>query len=94
MANRPFIGDIGTAIIVNTKEDLTTATLIELKVKKPSGTEVVWPGTIYELTKIRYIIQEGDFNESGEYQIQAYVVFPAWEGLGETSKFMVFAKWE
>lgn len=92
MAGKVYRGDIGTVIIVNTKEDLTAATVTNIKVKKPNKTEVIWTGEKYETTKIKYIIQENDFDVAGEYFVQAYIEIPGWKGRGETTSFTVYER--
>ena len=52
-----YLGDIGTEIIVDVCSDISTATLVSLKVMKPDGTEHTWVGTVYQTQYIRYITQ-------------------------------------
>jgi hypothetical protein len=85
-----YVGDIGTEIIVDTTVDLTAATVLSLKVLKPGTAEVTWSGTQYETTKIRYVIQSGDFNVAGVYSLQAYVEMPGWSGRGNVATFVVW----
>lgn len=91
-ANKVYVGDIGTIIYVNTKEDISAATVLQLKIKKPSGKEVIWNGVLDGTMKIKYIAQQGDFDEAGDYFVQAYVELPAWRGRGEVDSFKVFDK--
>ena len=77
-----YVGDIGTQIILDTGENLATATDQAIKVKKPSGVEDVWDGTVVETTKVSHNTGTGDFDESGIYKLQAYVEMPAWSGHG------------
>ncbi len=94
-SNKVFVGDVGTIIYVNVREDISAASIMQLKVFKPvSGREVIWDGVLEGTTKIKYIVQEGDFNEAGEYKVQAYVELPAWRGRGETATFRVYDKFE
>jgi hypothetical protein len=79
-----YIGDIGTAIIVELCEDVSTATSLLLKVEKPDGTRVDWVGSVYLDTKIRYMTLEEDLDQVGSYLIQPYVSMPNWSGHGET----------
>lgn len=76
----PHVGDIGTVISFNTKEDLTLATVAALKVEKPSGTQVTWTGYTADTTKVEYITVAGDFDEAGTYKLHAYVELPSWTG--------------
>lgn len=84
-----YVGDVGTEIIVDTCSDITTATVTDLLVEKPDGTSHVWSGSAYDTTKIRYVVQAGDFDQDGEYYLQAYVEMPGWSGRGVTTSFRV-----
>lgn len=86
-----YVGDVGTEIIVDTCSDLTAATVTNLVVEKPDGTTHMWVGSVYEITKIRYVVQVGDFDQAGEYYVQAYVEMPGWSGYGTTTSFRVMA---
>jgi hypothetical protein len=84
-----YVGDEGTEILVDVGDDISTATVLKLKVLKPSGEADTWDGTLVGTTIIKYIVQTGDFDESGTYQLQAYVEMPAWKGHGDLTKFVV-----
>jgi len=86
-----YVGDIGTAIIVDVCSDITGATLAALNVTKPDGTAVQWVGAVYDTTKIRYYVTVDDFDQVGEYRLQAYVEMPTWQGHGNTTTFKVTA---
>jgi hypothetical protein len=88
-----YVGDVGTLMLVDTKTDIFTATVIQLKLRKPSGEELTWDGVLGPIgpagtyTTISYIIQTGDWDEPGWWTVQAYIEMPGWKGLGETVKF-------
>jgi hypothetical protein len=84
-----YVGDVGTEIIVDTCHDISAATKVSLKVEKPDGIVYEWIGSIYQTTKIRYVIRAGDLDQAGKYLVQAYVKLGAWSGHGTTSSFMV-----
>lgn len=89
--SKHYVGDIGTEILVDVKSNISTATELVLRVRKPvSGTLVNWTGTLEGLTKIKYIVADGDWNEVGVYNLQAYVVMPTWSGLGDNTRFEIF----
>ena len=87
-----FVGDVGTAIIIDIGEDTTDLISAEIVVKKPNGTVVRWPASKHptELTKIYYVSQAGDFDQPGPYQAQVHAVFPDWNGSGDIDKFKVY----
>jgi hypothetical protein len=91
MSSKPFVGDIGTVITVNTQTDLTDATVLKLMVLKPDESEVEWVGTKYNSTYIRFVTRDGDLNLAGEYKVQAYIETPTWQGKGRTATFTVYA---
>jgi len=50
-SSKPYVNDIGTVILLNTGYDLTTATLLQIYVKKPFGTVEIWTGTMHSDSK-------------------------------------------
>lgn len=92
MAGKIFKNDVYTMFRINGGKDLTLASSLTVKVKKPDGSEVEWTGELYSLdnNKIKYIIQPGDLDQSGQYKANAYYIFPDWEGRGNTFKFTVY----
>jgi len=51
-----YVGDIGTVILGDMKADISTATLVSLKVLKPGASaEVIWVGELYEETLTAYV---------------------------------------
>lgn len=86
-----YVGAVGVKLIVETGMDLSNATYVSLKVKKPDETEVEWVGTANG-TKIEYIISTGDLDQSGFYKIQAYAEFEDSKMLGETNGIYVYDK--
>ena len=94
--SKHYTGEIGSIVIVNTDVDLTTATTVELHVKKPDGTVVVWIPTVYTIQSsepnqyLRYLTLSGDLDQAGKYYVQPYVVFPTWSGYGATADFLVY----
>ena len=84
-----YVGDVGTEIIVDTCSDITSATKAALLVRKPDNTEHEWLGAVFEDTKIRYLVQVGDFDQAGRYRVQAYIEMPGWSGRGDSTYFKV-----
>lgn len=89
-----YVGDEGTVISVDTCNSIEAATVVELKVRKPDGTDVDWTGTRYGTHTIRYTSQSGDFDQAGEYRLQAYIVSPDWTGRGDVTTFKIKAAFE
>lgn len=96
MADKMYVGDIGTALVADIGADIEGATDTKLLVRKPDGTEVEWPADIFEIDAekkyLRYLTELGDFDQAGKYYVQAFLEKDGWTGKGETDKFKVFAK--
>ena len=94
MANKVYVGDIGTIITLDTGEDITSATTCDIKVRKGDGTLTTWTGVLSDSNSISYTILAGDLNCTGTYSVQAYIIMPSWRGLGETAQFRVYDTFE
>ena len=86
-----FVGDVGTVIKLDTGTDLSTATVLKIKVKKPNGTTLEWTATqdASNPKVMTYTIQAGDLDQSGTWKLQAYVEFPSWQGHGQWASLKV-----
>lgn len=89
MANKYYVGDVGTDIIVDCGQDISAATGTKLLVLKPNGAEVEWTATIYNTNYLKYTVQAGDFDQTGEYRLQSYMTLSAWTGRGEVDVFHI-----
>lgn len=78
-----FVGDVGTVILLDCGVDISTATLVKVLVKPPSGAPREWTGIVVGTRMIEYVIQTGDLNLAGEWRLQAYVEMPGWSGRGQ-----------
>ena len=85
-----YINTIGISIHVETGENISLASELVLRVKKPDGTIVNWAGSLEGLTKIKYTVVSGDLDQAGIYYLQAYVKLASWTGLGETTNFTIY----
>ena len=87
-----YQNDVGTRFEVNLGVDLTEATLVQLKVKKPS-TEMVWDATTDDAEHglVYYVTQDGDLSEAGTYYLCSSVEFSDGSTFtGETVTFNVY----
>lgn len=87
-----FVGEVGTALIVDCKKDITRSKKYLIYVKKPSGKEVIWTGVCNGTTKTKYIIKKGDLNEAGIYKVQVYLEMSDFSGWTTTGSFPVKAR--
>jgi hypothetical protein len=100
MAGKLYVGDVGTVIIVDCEDDLTEAVNTQLLITKPNGNTDVWVAETYAINGsrqyLRYFVVDGDFDQDGEFTLQAYAEIPeegsrTWKGRGEVAKFMIYA---
>lgn len=90
MANKYYIGDIGTEILVDCGCDITGATLTRFVVKKPDNTEVEWTAIIEGTNYLKYTVITGDFSVAGKYSLQVALTLTGWTGHGETTYFDIY----
>lgn len=91
MADKYFVGDEGTEIIVDCGQDITGAQNTALKIRKPDGTEEDWtPADIYQTNYLRYITVANNFDQTGNYRLQSYLEKGGWKGRGEVAFFHVY----
>lgn len=91
---KPFVGDTGTLIEVETKVDLSAASVLRIDIVKPDETTAQWVGakSSDDDSILQYTVVSGDFDQAGIYSGQAYVEWDAsnkW--YGQTFEFDVFA---
>jgi hypothetical protein len=91
MADKVYVGDVGTVVDVDCGESLVAATGQVLKVRKPNGTEVSWTASI-STNSLRHTTIAGDFDLVGTYFIQPYLTITGWTGHGKTVSFEVYSR--
>ena len=74
-----YTDSVGIKINVNTNADLTGYSTLELLVKKPDNTVESWDLVITDVSAgtCYYVTTETDFEDIGDYQMQAHVIFSA-----------------
>jgi hypothetical protein len=91
---RHYVGEIGKTIILDCGVDVSAATSTKIKVKKPDGTIVTWNADVYTISGVtnylKYVTVSGDFDQAGQYEVQAYVTIGGYTGYGLTSRFEVY----
>lgn len=90
----PRIGDVGTEILIDMGVAITGATGLNLEVRKPSypdtGSEEDWTPTISGTDYLRYVIETGDFDEEGIYEIVPSLTLGSWAGSADPVSFRVY----
>lgn len=81
-----YIGEIGTDIILETGQTITTADVLQIKYQKPDGTTGAWTGTISGTTKVKYTLSNGDIDQAGVWTFQAYVEVSGGKWHGQTAE--------
>ena len=84
-----FTGDVGTVISMDCGENISTATLTKIKVRKSNGQKVVWDAAPDGINAIKYVTVDGDLDVPGTWHLQAYVEMPAWRGSGEVALLVI-----
>lgn len=88
-----YVNSYGITIILDTKQDVSSATTMQIRAQKPSGKAVTWTaergpmGATGTYTKIQYTVQSGDWDEAGYWTLQAYIATSSWAALGDSVKF-------
>ena len=83
------VGDVGTEIVLDCGTNVSNSTLRETIAKKPDESRVHWTASVADETSIKYVVQAGDLDVAGDWQLQAYVEFPTWKGRGEVATLKV-----
>jgi carbohydrate-binding DOMON domain-containing protein len=86
-----YKGDIGIKLRARVYYPLHNAAAARLYLQKPNG-RVTLPATVVDVNEgiIEYVSREGDFHASGEYNIQANIVFKNGNQVsGSSHKFFV-----
>lgn len=87
-----YVGAIGQKIILNVGVDISAATTRRIKYLKPDGTSSYWTAAQETTTSISYTTTAAtDFDVSGSWQIQAYIVTPTWTDHGCIARLTVKA---
>lgn len=96
-----YVGQIGVLLEVDTQGtdpncppvDWIDATLLEIIMQHPDKTEVAFPAVL-DGTVLKYLTDGAeDLPQAGTYKIQAHVVGPTYNALGETARFKVYDRW-
>ncbi len=90
--SKVYVGDTGTAIVLDTLQDITAASLAAIEVRKPNGTLLTWTGAVYETTKVRFVTLAETLDVPGEWAMQAKVTTPGGSWLGEVARLQVYAR--
>jgi len=95
MADKHYENEIGTAIILETGSDISTATVHKIFLRNPDGLVVEKAATIEGTQNLQYITVDQDLVPSGEWKAQGYIELPSgWKGYTETADFTILNRFE
>lgn len=80
-----YIGDTGTVITLDCGQDISTATVRAIDVRKPDGTTTSWAASASGSNSVSFTTLAGTLDQAGEWRLQANVTLPSGEWLGETA---------
>lgn len=90
--SKVYVGDTGTAIVLNCGQDISAATERTIEAKKPDGTTVSWVAVAEGVTSIKFITLANSLDQSGDWKLQARVVTSTGVWRGETVTLTVHAQ--
>ena len=89
---------IGLVIDIDCKTNISTATVYEMHVEKPSGTTATWTAGLHPTNNnyMRFTTTLAThLDEAGTYYINPYVEMPTpFEGSGDTTRLEVYEEYE
>ncbi len=90
---RAHKGDIGRQFKLDAGEDISTATLIQIKYKKPDDTPGVWTADVYGTNYGVYTTSlVTDLDQVGKWKIQLYVEMGGVKIHGAVAEFHVYKR--
>lgn len=91
--SKMYKGDIGRKFILDADENITTATVVELRYIKPDGTTGTWSGSVENLKYAFYITQDAnDLDQTGTWRVQLYVEIDGAKIHGDIEDFHVYKR--
>lgn len=90
MTQKVYVGDTGTLIQLDCMHDISAATALSIKVRKPDGTLVTWPAVARGTTVLEYTTDANSLDMNGVWKLQALVTLPSGTWRGETAQLPVF----
>jgi len=78
-------------LILETGIDISAASVLKIKYKKPDGSSGNYPGTLHGTTQIQYQFANIDLNISGSWQFQAWVTIGGLDAYGDVASINVLS---
>lgn len=90
VAKKTYVGDTGSSLLVDFGMDIADASEYHIEVKKPDGTELVWPARIVGTNHIAFNTLPATFDQAGIWKLQAKVRLPNGKWSGKTADLQVW----
>lgn len=88
-----YLGDDQTVLTLDCKQDITAATALSIDALHPDGTtERNWPGTAFDTTKVRRVLEAADADAVGDWIVQAKVEMNGGTWYGRAVRLRVLAR--
>lgn len=88
---KSYVGDTGTAIILDCGQDISAASARSIHARKPDNTVVTWPAIASGSNSIRFDTLADTLDQPGTWRLQAHVTLPTGEWSGATAELLVYA---
>ncbi len=87
-----YKGDIGQQILLDAGQDISAASLLQMKYKKPDGSTGTWAATLVGLDSAYHNTILGDLDQTGNWEIQLYIELGVVKLHGAIVSFHVYKK--
>jgi hypothetical protein len=91
MTTKVYVGDTGTAIILDCGQNVSAASARAIEVRKPDGTATSWAAVASGTDSVRFDTLAGTLDQAGDWQLQAKVTLPTGVWRGETVVLQVYS---
>lgn len=90
--SKTYVGDTGTAIVLDCGVDISTASALTIEVRRPDASLVTWAATPDGSMALRYVTLADTLNMPGTWRVQALVTMQGGKWRGETVTLSVFER--
>lgn len=90
-SDKTYVGDTGTAIILDVGADISAATELGIEARRPDGTVVTWSAVASGATGVRFDTMADSLDIPGNWTLQAVVALPTGRWRGKPARFRVYA---
>jgi len=91
--NKPYVGDSGTLIQLDTGVPLIGATLAQILAKRPDGVILTWMASVSG-SMLQYTTIATDLSMPGTWILQAKVTLPDGSWLGEATSVKIYGAFQ